>query len=217
MFSWRRKKNPRTAPAADENSTTTMVSLMGTRNKIRIEPGQTIYLLPLWPHRWLPTTGRRRPKGAVVVNPAHCRISERVEESDRRFGRVRAARGSTRTHTHAQSYTHIRARAARRALARYTVLANPHTHTRAHATTMQSAVKRTRTHAHPPDRRCRVLRIRSLVHARTHIRAAARFSLPRSRAHSRARCGAAHSSSTGRKTDVYHYYYYIYGRFRTRR
>lgn len=78
---------------------------MGTRNQIQIESSRTIYLSHIFGRA---DSCRRRPTDVSSANPAHCRISGRVEDPVQRFDRVRAARGTTiqYTHTRRTQYTH---------------------------------------------------------------------------------------------------------------
>lgn len=59
------QKIRQSASAEDRNSTTTMVKLMGTRNKIRNEPGRTIYLSHLFGR----ADGGRPPSGGDRRTP----------------------------------------------------------------------------------------------------------------------------------------------------
>jgi len=105
------EKNPRTAPAEDRNSTTTMVKLMGTRNEIRTEPARTIYLSYIFGHA---DHGRRRSGGYRRAPRLWTRYTAEFWSAWRSWSIVSAECvprvASLATHSHApmRSYEHDR-------------------------------------------------------------------------------------------------------------
>jgi len=158
MLFCRRKKNPRTAPAEDRNSTTTMVKLMGTRNEIRTEPARTIYLSYLFGHA---DRGRRRSGGYRRAPRLWTRHTAEFRSAWRSRSVV-SAECVPRVASLADALT--RARALTRTVGR----SRPHTHAQVVPPEDGSFVS-------PP--RFRVSLALSCKHARTHATGAAAYAL----------------------------------------